>query len=377
MKSLCESDGERPAPSIQDRGATRHGRLMHDSAAAGNPRVSIIVVNWNGLKHTLPCVDSLLQSDYPDLEVIVSDNGSTDGSAEMVEAKFPQVRVVRNGANLGFGAAVMTAAKVATGDYFAVLNNDVEAAPDWLSELVRVARTEGFAATASLLVFEQDPTMVNAAGGDMNFGGLGWPRAYRRPRTDVSREPHEVAFCAGGVTLYERRAFEEVGGFDPAYFLYVEDSDLSWRLRLAGHRCGLAPNAVLKHDWDFHRNPRKLYHIQRNRIIMVIRNWSTPALIILAPGLLILETATTVGAFSQGWGRLKLEADRDALRVLRNTRGRGAALVRRRREGDIARVFRGGLHHPEVRGPLVRYVLNPVLGAYWWVARPLIGLAGR
>jgi GT2 family glycosyltransferase len=285
-----------------------------------SPLVSIVIVNWNGLDATPRCLDSILASSYPNYEILVADNASTDGSRELIGSKYRDVRVVANATNLGFGAAVMRAVPSAKGTYLVVLNNDIEVERDWLAELVACARAGGYAAVASLIVFQDRPGLVNGAGGDMNFLGLAWPRYYGQPVAAVPREPHEVAFCAGGVTLYDRRAFDEVGGFDDAFFLYVEDADLSWRLRLAGHRLAVAPRAILRHDWDFDRNPRKLYYVERNRLVMLYKNWSLAARLLLAPAFVVLEAAVLASAIFSGWGR------------------------------------------------------NPILAAYWWFARPVLRL---
>ncbi|HVM45038.1 MAG TPA: glycosyltransferase family 2 protein, partial [Candidatus Thermoplasmatota archaeon] len=301
--------------------------------------------------HTPACVESVLASTYPRLDVLVVDNASTDGSREAVETKFPQVRVVRNDANVGFGPAIMRALPHARGEHLLVLNNDIEVDPACIERLVCAAR-EGYAAVAALITFRDRPGHVNGAGGEMHYLGLGWPR------------------------LYERKAFEEVGGFDEDFFLYVEDADLSWRLRLAGHRIALEPRALMRHDWDFARNQRKFYLIERNRLLMLAKNWSPQAQLVLLPAVLLFELAVIAGATTQGWGRLKLQALRDALRGLPGAWRSGRTVLRRRHEADVARAFQGSLRHPTLDGPSVRYVLNPLLAGYWRLARGALRLVG-
>ncbi|MFA5862021.1 MAG: glycosyltransferase family 2 protein [Candidatus Thermoplasmatota archaeon] len=340
------------------------------------PLVSIVIVNWNGIEHTPTCLESLRRISYSDYEIIVVDNASTDGSRELVRDKFPEARLVESEANVGFGPGVMRAMPHVRGKYVLVLNNDLEMDPDCLDKLVDTAEGRPFAAVAGLILFRDRPRHVNGAGGDMSFLGHGWPRNYERPVAEVPTAATEVAFCAGGVTLYDRNAFEEVGGFDEDYFIYVEDADLSWRLRLAGYHICVEPRAVFRHDWDFSRNPRKLYHIERNRLLMLAKDYSVPALIVIAPALLVYEASLLVGSFFQGWGRLKLAAYRDAWRALPSARRKRRSVVRRVHEAEAARAFHGGMHHPEARNPLVRFVLNPFLGAYWWLARPVLRLVG-
>lgn len=348
---------------------------MDAEARRAKPFVSVVIVNWNGLDHTPGCVASVLASTYDAMEVVVVDNASTDGSVEAIASRFPEVRIVQTGGNVGFGPAVMRALPHLKGDHFLVLNNDIEVESDCIAHLVEAAQ-QGYAAVAALIVLRDRPGRVNGAGGQMHYLGLGWPRHYEAPIEAVAPQLHEVTFCAGGVTLYERRAFEEVGGFDDDFFLYVEDADLSWRLRLAGHRTALEPRARMVHDWDFSRHKRKFYLIERNRVLMLAKDWSIRAQLVLLPAIVVYELAALAGAWSGGWGRLKLAAWRDAARGLPRAWRAGRRVVRRRHEAEVARAFEGGLDHPTLRGWPVRFILAPLLRAYWAIARPLLRLVG-
>jgi GT2 family glycosyltransferase len=245
------------------------------------PRVSVLILNYNGLKWLPICLPSALRTDYPNLEVCLIDNGSSDGSVEYVRERFPSVRIIANGENLGFAEAYNRAIEEVDGEYVAVLNNDTEVLePGWVRHLVDAAlRDPGVAAVACKLVSMADPARLDSV------GGMGIP--FWRGFVDIGRgevdegqydgpgfEP--FAFC-GGAALIRRDAFLRAGGFDAKFFLYVEDADLSWRLRLMGHRIAYEPRARVAHHFsgtagDGAISPMKLYYCHRNLLRAILKN---------------------------------------------------------------------------------------------------------
>jgi GT2 family glycosyltransferase/glycosyltransferase involved in cell wall biosynthesis len=212
--------------------------------------VSIIILNYNGREHLQRCLASLqdLKFPAPQLEIIVVDNGSTDGSLGSIKAQFPEVVLIHNETNLGFSKAANIGADHAKGDYVAFLNNDMRVAENWLSVLLETSRAGKGRACAGSIVLNWDGSEVDFKGRTDDAFCL----AYE-PSTDespnVSKAPPYVLslFASGGAALFERRVFQELGGFDPDFFLYQEDVDLGWRLWLRGYECVIARASVVYH----------------------------------------------------------------------------------------------------------------------------------
>ncbi len=247
-----------------------------DGSISRPPTVSVILVNWNG-RHLLgPCLEALRRQTWPDFEIVLVDNASSDGSAEWVAEHYPAVRIVRNERNLGFAEGNNRGLAVAQGEFIVLLNNDTEAEPDFLASLVAAARQdERIGAVAGVLVFAHRPEIVASAGMRVGWDGVVLDRMVGRPRDELPSAPIEVFGASGGAVLYRRAMLAEVGFFHPEYFFYLEDADLAWRACLAGWRCFLAPGAVVRHIYAasaVQGSPFKSFHLARNRCLVLFLN---------------------------------------------------------------------------------------------------------
>ncbi len=169
------------------------------------PTVSVVVLNYNGLRHLETCFTSLMSLDYPRdrLELMLVDNGSSDGSLEFMRERFPSVRLVETGSNLGFAAGNNYGAERAVGEYVAFLNNDTRVEPDWLSELVNsllAGEEQGVVCTSSLML-DWDGKKIDFYSGSVNFHGFGFQPSYGLPVDAVRPEARELLFACGGSML--------------------------------------------------------------------------------------------------------------------------------------------------------------------------------
>jgi GT2 family glycosyltransferase len=209
------------------------------------PRISVIVLTYNGRQWLGACLESLLvQRDVPDYEVLVVDNGSTDGTLAYVGEAFPSVRTIDNGRNLGFAAGNNVGARAARGAVLAFLNNDTVPADDWLSRLY-TALIDGTLVT-SRLVSMAKPEVVDSAGDGYLRAGGAYKHGHGAP-PEGFQESHEVFGVCGAAFMIHRTAFEALKGFDESFFMVYEDVDLSYRARLAGYKCWYAADAVVRH----------------------------------------------------------------------------------------------------------------------------------
>ncbi len=291
--------------------------MRYDSAS-----VSIVTLNWNGLAYLPACLAALGGQTYRNFELLIVENGSTDGSVEYLAdpelfARLGfapgQVRVLPSPTNLGFSGGNNLAFAQASGDYIAALNNDTIANPDWLAQMVaaltpvvqgepqfsptdvaqgehRLTPTPTNSALstqrsalgevgmiAAALLFTSRPDTIAAAGLELRRDGLALERLAGRPyQRGVA--PYEIFGPTAGAALYSRQLLTELGGFDARYFAYLEDVDLAWRARLRGWRCLYAPAAAVLHHYSatgVQGSPFKSYHLARNRIWTIAKDLPT------------------------------------------------------------------------------------------------------
>src|SRR6266850_2034514 len=219
------------------------------SKSPQNTIVSVIILNYNGREHLDACLSSLLDLDFPkeQLEVIVVDNGSTDGSVGFIKSAFPDIHIIENEINLGFSRAANVGASKATGEYVAFLNNDMRVDKKWLKILVDIAGSKQGAACVGSTVLKWDGKGVDFEGRTDDAFCLSYTPEDTPLTASLSNSQHHSFFVSGGAALFERSVFQEVGGFDPDFFFYHEDVDLCWRLWLRGHECVLSSESIVYH----------------------------------------------------------------------------------------------------------------------------------
>jgi len=233
-----------------------------------SPLVSIIILNWNGERHLPRCLEAVAAQTFSDYEVIVLDNASTDRSAEQIEKHWPAFRVIRFERNLGFAIANNRGAALAAGEWLAFLNNDAFPEPGWLLSLVKASREHPeFSFFSSRLVYAEQPDLIQSSGDVYNVSGFAWPRDNNRPTEKSPSGCGEVFSPCAAAAFYKRTAFLEAGGFDEEFSSHHEDVELGFRLRLLGHRCLYAPDAVAAHIGSAsygRESDRTVYQVQRN-----------------------------------------------------------------------------------------------------------------
>lgn len=251
------------------------------------PSVSLVILNYNGRQWIDGCLaGAAAQRGAPDYETLFVDNGSRDDSVKFVRTKYPDVRVVENGRNLGFAAGNNAGARHASGEWLAFLNNDTCPDPRWLASLWTAARhNPAFAIVTSRLVFMDDPTVVDSAGdGYLRAGG-----AFKHghgARTDEFAASREVFGACGGAFMIRRALFDALGGFDERFFMQHEDVDLSYRARLRGARVWYASDAIVLHAGSGSLgtiSPAAVFYGQRNLEWTWIKN--TPRALMISTAL--------------------------------------------------------------------------------------------
>ncbi len=254
-------------------------------------QTSVIVVAYDAGDDLRACVASL-HATQPEAEVVIVDNGSTDGAAARVRAEFPTVRLVRSERNVGFAGGSNRGAAAATGAYLLFLNPDAVVTPGWLEALIRpLAEEKTIGLVTPKVLLRADPSRINVAGLDVHLSGISMCRGLDAP-ADAFPDAQEVAAISGVAVAVRRSVFEAIGGFDPDFFLYMEDVDLSLRAWLSGYRCLYVPHPVVRHDYALEIGPRKTFYVERGRYLMLLKAFRWRTLLSLLPSLLLAEGMT-------------------------------------------------------------------------------------
>jgi hypothetical protein len=261
---------------------------------AADTRVTVVVVTWNGAHLLGPCLESLAAQTIPH-RVLVVDNASTDGTTALL-AGFPEVDVLRLDSNTGFAGGAQAGLDRVGTEFAAFLNNDATAEPGWLAALLAPFDDGATVSAVTSRILLAADRRINNAGGAMTRWGAGYDRGYGEPDGPPYDEPVDVGFCCGGACALRTQAARAVGGFPVEYFLYYEDTDLSWRLGLTGQRIRYAPDAVVHHLHSASSDQRSTsfaFYNHRNQLLTVLRNAPVP-LALASVGRFLLVTVVRV-----------------------------------------------------------------------------------
>lgn len=296
------------------------------------PEATVVVVSWNG-RHLLPaCLDALLAQQPHAVWVV--DNGSADGTAEWLATAYPSVRVLRSPANLGFAGGNNLALREISTEFAVLLNNDAVPRSGWLAALLDGFDAPDVAAVASKVLLPDGS--INSVGAAVDRDGYGRDIGFRAADDGRFDVPADVLVAPGTACALRTAALRDVGGFDDDYFLYYEDVDLCWRLRLAGWRVRTAPAAVVDHLHSATSGTGSelhTFHDARNRLLTLTKD-ATAGLALRETLRFPLTTASIAAHEDRRRAAVRLRAYASYLRLL------PGALRKRRAIGASATVAR-------------------------------------
>ena len=243
-------------------------------------KVAVIVLNWNGGAHLAPCLESVAAQagaaiEPAERDLVVVDNGSTDGSADRLEERHPAFRVLRLPTNRGYAGGNNAGIRWTTAPLVLLVNNDTVLAPGALDAMCAQADDPHTAAVSPRVVYFDDSRIINAAGLALTRAGEPVTRGRDAPDGPEWDRPAEIFGAHGACVLYRRAALEDVGLFDEDFFAYHEEFDLAWRLRRAGWNARYAPAARVRHHEGLSLRGdrgRLLYLTERNRWFALWKN---------------------------------------------------------------------------------------------------------
>lgn len=354
-----------------------------------SPTVDVIVLLYRNARFMRALFAGAAVQNYPReaWRLVLVDNGPGDGTLDecrKLTAEFagqlPEVRVLEPGSNLGFTGGNNLALKLALGlgrDYAYLLNGDAAFESEAISEAVRAAEADPkIGAVQSLLVLQQSPDTLNSWGNALHYLGFGYACGYRQKRSAAPTEVKDIAYPSGAGVLLRSGVLARVGLFDETFTAYHEDLDLGWRIWLAGYRCVLAPKSVVRHHYEFSRSIEKWFWMERNRWLVILRNYKVATLIWLAPQFVAAELALFVFALAKGWWRDKFRVwayllKPDTWRYLARTR----ELIRRIRrlsDREILALTSPTIAYQDVESWPVKVFLNPVGRALHWLTKIVV-----
>jgi len=255
--------------------------------------VTVVVVNWNGINYLHECLESIRGQTYPRVDLIVVDNGSTDGSREWLRTRSPEgCRLIEFPINTGFAAGSNAGIRASRGEYVALLNNDAVADPLWLDRLVVFMSDSKVGMVASKILFYEDRSVIDKVGHLFFPDGLNRGRGAGEIDHGQFDQPGEILFPDGCAALYRKSMLEDVGLFDEQFFAYGDDADLGLRARWRGWNCLYSPAARV-----YHRHSRSLGKYSPQKALLVERNRFWVAAKLLPLPLLAISPALTFWRF--------------------------------------------------------------------------------
>ena len=289
-------------------------------------RVTVIIPNFNGKHFLAPCLDALKKQSMTEFDIILVDNGSTDGSVELLKEEYTYIKIIEMGENTGFCGAVNAGVKASGTEYILLLNNDTIPDKNFVKALVDAmdARKKAFSCSACMLTVS-DPDTLDGAG-DL-YNAFGWASARGKGRS-VSRFQKEAGIfssCAGAA-IYRRELFVELGMLDEAHFAYLEDMDIGYRARIKGYENRYIPQARVLHVGSGTSGSRynefKVRYSARNNVYLIYKNMPIGQRILNAPFLALGFAVKSLYFKRKGFGQLYKESLKEGKRLALSQKGR-------------------------------------------------------
>lgn len=347
------------------------------------PRTAIIVVTYNSERYLDDLFASLeAHTDFGATRLLVVDNASRDGTLLRLQAHAAGrgfVELLPQPENSGFSGGNnvgLQRARELGCEYALLLNPDTVVTAGWLDALVALmdARAD-IGAAQPLLMLHDEPERINTAGNAIHFCGFGFCDNYRKhvDELDLDEQPRSVPYATGAALMLRLSALDRVGDFDQLLFLYHEDCDLQIRLRQAGYECVVLPTVRVLHKYDDSFSPAKYGWLERNRWMVMLKDWPGDVLFAAAPVLVGVQLAVTFFAARGGWWQELMGAYRDIARNLPALlAARSRVQAARGADANEVAWFSGALRFEGLDHPIITRLANPLLSAYWRAARAIL-----
>jgi GT2 family glycosyltransferase len=339
---------------------------------ASQASVTAVVLAYGPEPLLSRCVQALLTSSGVLLDVVVVDNGCRPDAVDALR-DLSRVQVVTPACNLGFTGGCNLGASVAAGDVLVFVNSDAVVEEKAVAALVAALGRPGVGIASGSLRLMDRPEVMNSAGNPVHYLGLSWAGGLGMPASSYGRA-RPVASATGAVMAIQRTKWDALGGFCDPLFAYCEDMELSLRCWQRGWTVQYVPDAVALHAYEFHRNPLKMFLLERNRLFVLLTLYEARTLLLLLPALLGLELAVLGAAVAQGWWRQKVRGWWWLVEHRQELRARRAAVQRARTvpDGDLAGLLTARFQPGDLTGFRAPAPLTLVSTTYWRLVRRLL-----
>jgi len=247
------------------------------------PKVAIVILNWNGVAHLRQFMPSVLSSVYPNLDIILGDNASTDGSVEFIRQEYPSVKIIQNDQNYGFTGGYNKVLNRVEADYFILLNSDVEVSAGWIAPVIGLMESDPLIAAAApkIKAFNQRGHFEHAGAAGGFIDKYGYPFCQGRIFYEIEadngqyQQSHEVFWATGAAMFIKKHCWQEAGGFDDRFFAHMEEIDLCWRLKNMGYKVMYCAESEVFHLGGGTlnvENPFKTFLNFRNNLLLLQNN---------------------------------------------------------------------------------------------------------
>jgi GT2 family glycosyltransferase len=247
------------------------------------PKVAVVILNWNGLGYLRDFLPFVLASTWPNLEIVVGDNGSNDGSVAFLQSRYPDIKTIENGANYGFTGGYNRVLAQVDADYYILLNSDVEVSPGWIEPVIALMESdEKIAAAAPKIKSYLQKTHFEHAGAAGGYiDKFGYPFCRGRIFYEIEEDkgqyeqPDEIFWASGAAMFIKKNCWELAGGFDESFFAHMEEIDVCWRLKNMGYKIMYCPQSEVFHVGGGTlnaENPFKTYLNFRNNLLLLKNN---------------------------------------------------------------------------------------------------------
>jgi len=333
------------------------------------PEVGVVMLAYGDEPMIADAIHAVGRSHGVTVSLVVVDNGCSRSDLDAV-CRVAGAELVRPERNLGFTGGVNLGATHVHAQYLALVNSDAVVQADALARLVAVAAEPSVGIATGSIRLAEAPGTINSAGNPVHFLGLCWAGGLGEPAVEHSTAA-DVAAASGAGLVLRREVWGRLGGFPAEFFAYQEDLELSWRAWQSGLRVRYVPDAVVAHDYEFSRNPLKMYLLERNRLLFVLTCYGSRTLLLLAPIVALFEIVMVAVAANQGWGRQKLRGWGWVLRHSGWIRARRRTVQAARTVSDRALVHLWADRFDAAAMPLPSWTspLQTLLAGYWRVVR--------